>query len=86
MDVKVNFAVVHELIKEQFKDIQASDIRKVVLNKDKPAVSKLIIGATSIYGKKITPRTMGFSQKKLRASSPLTSMLTLKLPFRKNLF
>ncbi|MCF7533930.1 nucleoid-associated protein [Pseudomonas petrae] len=70
MDVKVNFAVVHELVKEQFKDIQASDIRKVVLNKDKPAVSKLIIGATSIYGKKNNATHYGIFAKKTASEFP----------------
>lgn len=70
MDVKVNFAVVHELIKEQFKDIQESDIRKVVLNKDKPAVNKLIIGATSIYGKKNNATHYGIFAKKTASDFP----------------
>lgn len=66
MDAKINFAVVHELIKEQFKDIKSSDIRKVVLKKDKPAVSKLIVGATSIYGKKNNGTHYGIFAKKDR--------------------
>ena len=70
MDVKVNFAVVHELIKEQFKDIQKSDIREVVLKKDKPAVNKLIIGATSIYGKKNNATHYGIFAKKTVSDFP----------------
>lgn len=52
MDTKVNYAVVHELVKLQHKDIQDSNIRKIVLDLTNPAVTKLIVGATSIYGKK----------------------------------
>lgn len=52
MDTNVRFAVVHELVKEQHKDIQESNIRKVVLDLTIPAVNKLFVGATSIYGKK----------------------------------
>lgn len=52
MDTKVNFAVVHELVKLQHRDIQDSNIREVVLDLTNPAVTKLIVGATSIYGKK----------------------------------
>lgn len=70
MDVKVNFAVVHELIKEQFKDIQKSDIRDVVLKKDKPAVNKLIIGATSIYGKKNNATHYGIFAKRTASDFP----------------
>ena len=70
MDVSINFAVVHELIKEQFKDIQNSYIRKVVLDKDKPAVSKLIVGATSIYGKKNNATHYGVFAKKTASDFP----------------
>lgn len=70
MDVKVNFAVVHELKKEQHKDIQDSDIRKIVLKKDKPAVSKLIDGATSIYGKKNNAAHYGIFAKKTASDFP----------------
>ncbi|AMB86033.1 hypothetical protein AWM79_12275 [Pseudomonas agarici] len=70
MEVKINFAVVHELIKEQFKDIQDSDIRKVVLDKDKPAVNKLIVGATSIYGKKNNAAHYGIFAKKTVSEFP----------------
>ncbi|CAN7678336.1 nucleoid-associated protein [Pseudomonas sp. LjRoot263] len=52
MDTKINFAVVHELIKEQHKAIQESNIRPNVLDITIPAVDKLIVGATSIYGRK----------------------------------
>jgi nucleoid-associated protein len=70
MDVKVHFAVVHELIKEQFKDIQKSYIRTAVLDKDKPAVNKLIVGATSIYGKKNNATHYGIFAKRTASEFP----------------
>lgn len=70
MDVNVNFAVIHELKKEQHKDIQDSDIRKAVLKKDKPAVSKLIDGATLIYGKKNNAAHYGVFAKKTGSGFP----------------
>jgi nucleoid-associated protein len=70
MEVKVSFAVVHELKKEQHKDIQNSDIRKVVLKKDKPAVSKLITGAAAIYGKKNNAAHYGIFAKKTTSDFP----------------
>ncbi|MBY8959160.1 nucleoid-associated protein [Pseudomonas sp. MIS38] len=70
METKVNFAVVHELVKEQHKDIQDSDIRDVVLGKDKPAVSKLILGATSIYGKKNNAAHYGTFAKNTESEFP----------------
>lgn len=70
METKINFAVVHELIKEQHKDILDSDIRDVVLKKDRPAVSKLILGATSIYGKKNNAAHYGIFAKKTLSDFP----------------
>lgn len=70
MDTQVNFAVVHELIKEQHKDIQDSDIRDIVLKKDSPAVSKLVVGATSIYGKKNNSAHYGVFAKKTDSDFP----------------
>ncbi|MBM3107923.1 nucleoid-associated protein [Pseudomonas sp. V1] len=70
MDIKVNFAVVHELIKEQFKDIQPSFIRQKTFDVSKPAVSKLIVGATSIYGKKNNAAHYGIFAKKTASEFP----------------
>lgn len=70
MDIKVNYAVVHELRKEQFKDIQPSFIRQEVFDVTKPAVSKLIVGATSIYGKKNNAAHYGIFAKKTASEFP----------------
>lgn len=70
MDTNINFAVVHELIKDQHKDIQEPDIRKVVLDQGKPAVCKLILGAASIYGKKNNVAHYGIFSKKTDSGFP----------------
>ncbi len=70
MDTNINFAVVHELIKDQHKDIQEPDIRKIVLDQGKPAVCKLILGATSIYGKKNNVAHYGIFAKKTDSGFP----------------
>lgn len=86
MDTQVNFAVVHELIKEQHKDIQDSDIRDVVLKKDSPAVSKLVVGATSIYGKKNNAAHYGIFAKKTESEFPKDFGSYAKLPLSEKSF
>lgn len=44
--------VIHELIKEQHKDIKKSDIKKVLLPKENEIVKKLVVGVASLYGKR----------------------------------
>ena len=80
METKVNFAVVHELIKEQHKDIQDSDIRDVVLKKDQSAVSKLILGSASIYGKKNNAAHYGIFAKKTDSEFPKDFGVYAQLP------
>ncbi|WPN99808.1 nucleoid-associated protein [Pseudomonas sp. MUP55] len=70
MDTKVNFAVVHELVKEQYKDILDSNIRNVVFDLAVPAVSKLIEGAVGIYGKKNNNAHYGTFAKKTASEYP----------------
>lgn len=70
METKVNFAVVHELVKEQYKDILPSNIREVTFNLKVPAVSKLIEGAVGIYGKKNNNAHYGTFAKKTASDYP----------------
>lgn len=86
MDTQVNFAVVHELIKEQHKDIQDSNIRDVVLKKDSPAVSKLVVGATSIYGKKNNAAHYGIFAKKTDSEFPKDFVSYAELPLTEAVF
>jgi nucleoid-associated protein len=86
VDTQVNFAVVHELIKEQHKDIQDSDIRDIVLKKDSPAVSKLVVGATSIYGKKNNAAHYGVFAKKTDSEFPKEFASYAKLPLTEAFF
>lgn len=46
----INKVVVHELVKEQHKDIQDSNFRGAVLDPENAAVIKLLDGVTEIYG------------------------------------
>lgn len=86
MDTQVNFAVVHELIKEQHKEIQNSDIRDVVLKKNSPAVSKLVVGATSIYGKKNNAAHYGIFSKNTESEFPKEFGSYAKLPLSEDFF
>lgn len=86
METKVNFAVVHELIKAQHKDIQDSDIRDVVLKQEKPAVMKLIVGATQIYGKKNNAAHYGIFAKKTLSEFPKDFRAYSKLPVSEKSF
>jgi len=51
-DFSINKVVIHELIKEQHKGIQPSNIRPSVLDGRNEAVKKLIMGITSLYGRR----------------------------------
>jgi len=70
METKVNFAVVHELVKEQYKDILNSNIRDVAYDLNISAVSKLIEGAVGIYGKKNNNSHYGTFAKKTTSDFP----------------
>ncbi|RBL69892.1 nucleoid-associated protein [Pseudomonas sp. MWU13-2625] len=70
METKVNFAIVHELVKEQYKDILNSNIRDVVYDLKIPAVSKLIEGAVGVYGKKNNNSHYGTFAKKTASDFP----------------
>lgn len=52
MSVKINYVVVHELIKVKDKEPEQSKIKKVVLPSDNEIVIKLVEGVSKIYGKK----------------------------------
>lgn len=70
METKVNFAIVHELVKEQYKDIQNSNIRDVAFDLTVSAVSKLVEGAVNIYGKKNNNAHYGTFAKKTVSDFP----------------
>ncbi len=51
-DIKINKVVIHELVKEQHKKIQPSNLRDKVLDASSDPVVKLVYGVTSLYGKR----------------------------------
>ncbi|MEN8616367.1 nucleoid-associated protein [Shewanella baltica] len=50
--MKLNQAVIHELVKKQHKDIQKSIIKENLLPSDNEIVLKLVAGVAGLYGKK----------------------------------
>ncbi|HCM04835.1 MAG TPA: hypothetical protein DIC30_02375 [Oceanospirillales bacterium] len=52
MSLEINYAVVHELVKEKDKDPGISKINKKVLPVDNKIVIKLVEGVSKIYGKR----------------------------------
>ena len=51
-DFSINKVVIHELVKEQHRGIQPSNIRNTVLDGRNDAVRKLVTGITSLYGRR----------------------------------
>lgn len=52
MPIKLNFAIIQELIKEQHKDPEKLDLYSDVLPNDDAVVIKLVEGVIDVYGKK----------------------------------
>lgn len=52
MTLAINYAVIHELIKDRHKEIKKPNIREKVLSNKSPAVVSLVAGVHKIYGKK----------------------------------
>lgn len=50
--IKINKVIIHELVKEQHKKIQPSNLRETLLDADSDPVIKLVYGVTSLYGKR----------------------------------
>ncbi|CAI8710686.1 nucleoid-associated protein [Pseudomonas chlororaphis] len=70
-DIKINFAVIHELVKTQHKDIQPSIIRKLPLDPNNTTVNKVVNEVTSVYGRKQNSAHYGvFSNSKDRGLFP----------------
>ncbi|MBE4583085.1 hypothetical protein BOO29_11125 [Vibrio navarrensis] len=66
MALKIHHVIIHELVKEQHKEIKESNMRKNVLPNDDGNVIKLVTGALSIYGKKTNAAQYGrFKTKKV---------------------
>lgn len=51
-DIIINKVVIHELIKEQHQPIQPSNMRPATLSVSSEPVQKLVMGVTSLYGKR----------------------------------
>lgn len=70
-DIKVKFAVIHELVKVQHKPIQPSIIRAAPLDPTNETVSKVVGEVTNVYGRKQNSAHYGiFSTGKDRGGFP----------------
>jgi nucleoid-associated protein len=66
MALQIHHVIIHELIKEQHKELQESHKRTKVLPSDDANVIKLVNGALTIYGKKMNAAQYGcFKIKKV---------------------
>jgi nucleoid-associated protein len=69
--MKINNFVIHELIKEQHKEIKPSNIRPDVLDRDNDIVNLLISNIAKLYGKRHNTAHYGiFKEKEGRGSFP----------------
>jgi nucleoid-associated protein len=70
-DIKIKFAVIHELVKVQHKPIQPSIIRAAPLDPTNETVSKVVGEVTNVYGRKQNSAHYGiFSTGKDRGGFP----------------
>lgn len=70
-DIKIKFAVIHELVKIQHKPIQPSIIRTAPLDPTNETVSKVVGEVTNVYGRKQNSAHYGiFSTGKDRGGFP----------------
>ena len=68
MELQINHVIIHELIKEQHKPLEESNMRKKVLPSSDEFVIKLVEGALEIYGRKANAAQYGcFKTKKVGA-------------------
>lgn len=59
MSITLHHVIIHELVKEQHKPLQASNLRTETLPVDDPIVIKLVNGVAGIYGKKANSAQYG---------------------------
>jgi len=52
VDISINKVVIHELVKEQHKSIQKSNLRETVLDESSDIVLKLVTGVALLYGRR----------------------------------
>ncbi len=51
-EININKVIIHELVKTQHKPIQPSNLRDEILDPGLDSVQKLVVGITSLYGKR----------------------------------
>ena len=58
-ELVISHVIAHELIKEQYKSVEKSNIRQTALDKDNPTVQKLLEGVAKVYGTRMNAAHYG---------------------------